>query len=142
MKTSCSSEILLTFLHITRVGYAFQRSIQHAQVQCLIPQLSGVVNTVYMPALVVGTNSCDVACRWASYTRYAFQATAQVELEGQQLVCTATSSGVQAENCPTGDTLLGDLHFVLDLKQNSFVLLGFFVGLHVLGAAVVRWRHW
>lgn len=52
------------------------------------------------------------------------------------------SSGVQEEYCPTGDALLSSLHFSLSLKQNSLVLVGFLIGLHVLGVVIVRWRHW
>ena len=86
---------------------------------------------------------CCVACRWASFSRYAFQATAQVELQGQQLLCTEPmSSGVQEDHCPTGDALLSSLQFALNLKQNSLVLVGFLIGLHVLGIAIVRWKHW
>ena len=84
-----------------------------------------------------------MAYRWASFSKYAFQATAQVELQGQQLLCTEPmSSGVHEEHCPTGDALLSSLKFALNLKQNSLVLFGFFIGLHVLGIGIVRWKHW
>lgn len=82
-----------------------------------------------------------VLCRWASYSRYAFQATTQVELQHQQLACTAAAATSAVDNCPTGDTILASLHFPLDLTQNSLVLLGFFLGLQAIGAGVVYLMH-